>query len=101
MEAACRLKIFIPKYTASHPDDKFSSDIVDALRRYSYVFIIAHNYMVKYFSINKPIPGVGIRPFACWDCGFESLRRHGCVSCECCVLSGSLCVGLITRPEEF
>jgi hypothetical protein len=24
------------------------------------------------------------------------------VSCECCVLSGrGLCVGLVTRPEEF
>jgi hypothetical protein len=30
------------------------------------------------------------------------IRGHGCLSCECCVLSGKgLCVGLITRPEEF
>jgi hypothetical protein len=45
---------------------------------------------------------VGLRPFACWDCGFESRRGHEClVSCECCVLSGrGLCLGLITRPEE-
>jgi len=46
--------------------------------------------------------GVGLRPFACWDCGFES--RWGAwrsVSCECCVLSGrGVCVCLITRPEE-
>ena len=28
-------------------------------------------------------------------------RWHGCVSCECCVLSGrGLCIELITRPEE-
>ena len=50
-----------------------------------------------------------------WPCGLERgsaasrllglrvriLPGHGCVSCECCVLSGKgLCVGLITRPEE-
>jgi hypothetical protein len=23
---------------------------------------------------------VGLRPFACWDCGFESFRGHGCLS---------------------
>jgi len=38
---------------------------------------------------------------ACWHCGFESRLGHGCLSCECCVLSGrGLCVGLIPRPEE-
>jgi len=27
---------------------------------------------------------------------------HGCLSCDCCVLSGrGLCDELITRPEEF
>jgi len=26
--------------------------------------------------------------FAYWDCGFEYRRWHGCVSFECCVLSG-------------
>ena len=31
--------------------------------------------------------GVGLRPLACWDCGFESHRGHGClsvVSVVCC-----------------
>jgi hypothetical protein len=34
----------------------------------------------------EPIPvaarskGVGLRPLACWDGGFESHRRHGCLS---------------------
>ena len=23
------------------------------------------------------VQGVGLRPLACWDCGLESLRRHG------------------------
>ena len=30
---------------------------------------------------------VGLRPLVCWDCGFESYRRHGClsvVSVVCC-----------------
>jgi hypothetical protein len=30
---------------------------------------------------------VGLRPFVCWDCGFESNRGHGCmslVSVVCC-----------------
>jgi len=42
------------------------------------------------------------RPLACWDCGFESHRGHGCfVCCDCCVLLGrGLCDELIIRPEE-
>ena len=40
----------------------------------------------------KPVPvaalsGVGLRPLACWDCRFESHRRHGflsVVSVMCC-----------------
>jgi len=24
--------------------------------------------------------GVGLRTLACWDCGFESRRRRGCLS---------------------
>jgi len=24
--------------------------------------------------------GVGLRPLACWDCGFEFCRGHGCLS---------------------
>jgi hypothetical protein len=26
---------------------------------------------------------MGLRLFACWDCGFEFLRRYGCLSLEC------------------
>jgi hypothetical protein len=40
-----------------------------------------------------------------WVCGhspgFQSHREHGCLSCECCVLSDrGLCDELITHPEE-
>jgi len=26
------------------------------------------------------VQGVGLRQLACWDCGFESRRSHGCLS---------------------
>jgi len=26
-----------------------------------------------------PVKGVGLRPLACWDCGLESRRGHGCL----------------------
>ena len=35
----------------------------------------------------RAVEGVGLRPLACWECGFESHRRHGClsvVSVVCC-----------------
>jgi hypothetical protein len=28
----------------------------------------------------RAVVGVGLRPFACWDCGFESRRGHGCLA---------------------
>ena len=44
---------------------------------------------------------MGLRLLACWDCRFESRRKHGClsvVSVVCCA-GGGTCVGLITRPH--
>ena len=47
----------------------------------------------------RAVWGVGLRPVACWDCGFESHRMT--LRYECCVLSvRDLCDALITRPEE-
>ena len=45
---------------------------------------------------------MGLRPLACWDCGFESPHPGSMdVCCDGCVLSARvLCVGLITRPES-
>ena len=37
---------------------------------------------------DRAVSGVGLRPIACWDCGFESRRGQGChslvnvVSCQ-------------------
>ena len=28
----------------------------------------------------RAVKGVGLRPLACWDCGLESRRGHGCLS---------------------
>jgi hypothetical protein len=33
----------------------------------------------------RAVYGVGLRPLACWDCGIESRRRHGCLSVMCVV----------------
>ena len=35
----------------------------------------------------RAVLDVGLWPFACWGCGFESCRKHGClylVSVVCC-----------------
>ena len=28
----------------------------------------------------RAVEGVGLRPFNCWDCGFESCWAHGCLA---------------------
>jgi hypothetical protein len=44
-------------------------------------------------------------PFGCWDRGFESRLRHGCLLLSSCVVLSrvgiGLCDRLITRPKEF
>ena len=54
-------------------------------------------------SSSRAVIGVGLRSFACWDCGFKSRRGHGRLSlCQCCVSSGSgPCDRSDNRPEEF
>jgi len=48
----------------------------------------------------RAVWGVGLRPLFSWDYGFESHRRHRCLS-ERCLLSGrGLCDELITSPEK-
>jgi hypothetical protein len=59
-----------------------------------------NNY--KKFPSGRAAKGVGLRPLACWDYGFETCREAWMsVFCQCCVLlRRGLCVGLITRREE-
>ena len=33
-------------------------------------------------SSGRAVQGMGLRPLACSDCGFESHRVHGCVSLD-------------------
>jgi len=37
---------------------------------------------IKYSCLfgGRAVYGVGLRPLACWDCGYESRRGHGCLS---------------------
>jgi hypothetical protein len=46
---------------------------------------------------------VGLRLFACWDCGFESRRRHGCLCLVnfVCFAGRGIYDVLIARPGEF
>jgi hypothetical protein len=38
----------------------------------------------------RSVQGVGLRPLACWDCGFELRWGHGCLSVVSVVSSWSL-----------
>jgi len=59
-------------------------------RTHTHTHARAHTH--THTHTHKPIPtairrGVGLLPLACWDCGFESRRGHGClsvVSVVCC-----------------
>jgi len=66
------------------------------------LLLLRLQYIWTAVSSDRAVQGVGLRLLACWDCGFESRRWHGClVSCECCELSGrGLCDELFSRPEE-
>jgi hypothetical protein len=41
-------------------------------------------FVMVFISVTIPVPGQSKAwvccPFACWDCGFESSRGHGCLS---------------------
>ena len=53
-------------------------------------------------STGHSIYGVGLRSLACWDCGFESRRLHGCfsvVGVVCCQVEVSA-TSWFTRLDE-
>ena len=61
--------------------------------------------------------GLGLRPLACWDCVFDSRRRHGCLSLVnvvCCqmfllwadpssrgVVPSVMCPSVIAEPQQW
>ena len=75
------------------------------VHRHIHEQIISNRY-AKMVNLNaepsgRTLYGVDLRLLAFWDCGFESRRWHGCLSCNCSVLSGTgLCDGPITGTEE-
>jgi len=64
--------------------------------------IFCSSLMARAGPRGRAVWGVDLRPFACWDCGFESHRGMDvCLLWALCVLSGrGPCDELITRPEE-
>jgi len=69
----------------SHPHisnmgDHIRSRGIKNLNKLHVIFIIVSPPQLR------AVYDVGLRPLACWDCGFESLRTHGClsVSVTCC-----------------
>jgi len=44
----------------------------------SSVFLPSNDFIAD--PSGRAVYGVGLRPLACWDCGFESHWRHGCLS---------------------
>jgi len=46
--------------------------------------LLVHPFFMEIRDVTSPTPipvkGVGLQPLACWDCGFESSWRHGCLS---------------------
>jgi len=52
---------------------------------------------------DRAVKGVGPRSLAFWDCGFESLREHGCLSVVCSQVEGSATGRSLIQggPNEF
>ena len=54
---------------------------------------ISNTYKMYAGRSDRAVYGVGLRPLACWNCGFEYLRGHGClsvVSVVCCQVEVSV-----------
>jgi len=56
-------------------------------------YVLATHHLLLFLVISEADPsgrvvkGMGLRPHACWDCGFESRRGHECVSLASVVCS--------------
>ena len=45
-----------------------------------YIAFLFRNISFSILCAHDPGGQVGLRPLACWDCGFECRRGHGCLS---------------------
>jgi hypothetical protein len=68
----------------------------------------------KYYNILEADPSgravvvLGLRPLACWDCGFKSWHGHGYICSECCADHSSrrfafitMCLNVIMESREW
>ena len=56
----------------------------------AFMYVAAQRYLIfldsgRYIVVcddpsGRAVSDVGLRPLACWDCGSESRRGHGCLS---------------------
>ena len=65
-----------PAYENAHGPKKVNSEE----RNSTTAYLLSGKLICK--SLLCSPCGVGLRPLACWDYGFESRRRHGCLSLE-------------------
>jgi hypothetical protein len=53
---------------------------IDDTHTHNWDSIIGILIRLRAHPSGRVVYGVGVRPLACWDCGFESHRRHECLS---------------------
>ena len=59
--------------------------LINPVRVVFYFLRDEFNNILTYVFLNhadrngRALYGVGLRPLACWDCGFESRRGRGCL----------------------
>jgi hypothetical protein len=104
-------------WTGGNGNDNQNKNHIGLLYRQVIFLHINHtdNYLNKdMLNVKRPpIPvpatskGVGLRPFACWDCGFETHRGHGSaslMSVVCCQVEEVSASGwslVESGPTEF
>jgi hypothetical protein len=92
-----RTYIYFYDYVGEHHTSVFlhvrCSDIGYNLFLLSFVSLsITRNLDVSACTNGRAVQDVGLRLLAWWDCGFESCRRHGCLSLDsvvCCQVEAS------------
>jgi len=111
------LYVFMQIWNGGNGKDNQNKSHIDLLHRQIISLHIHHtdNYLKKdMLNVNRPpIPvparskGAGLWPLACWDCGFEPHRGHGCASlmsvvcCQVEEVSASVWSLVESSPTEF
>ena len=57
-----------------------------------------HQWYISAGTSDHASYGIGLLPFACWECGFEFHRWHGCLFVVCCQVEvPATCWSLVQR----